>query len=278
MAYQPRSRKVSTTEFKKSPKGTARLKYKKGKLLVWFDDTEKNKTFADQKYVVKSWPDHVDPENISGNWYVSLSGKKNDELFGISPLQGMYVGKVLKFSSSDGQPPVPKQGSRFYSGEEKTYQYFTVLVEILSGDIQEAVGMVIPYNLRYNFGKIVEKDHPENGMIEYTDDGPNAFYTPKLREFLGFVGAWDKGNFMHEDNILPILQKRILKAGKTFRFVMKDGWIDTIYADFAEGAVEEDWDEEPKPKKKKKGKKAEKEEVPFELDDEEEEVDLDDWE
>ena len=276
MAYQPRSRK--NDGYKENPKGTARVKYKKGKLLVWFEDIEENGEFADKKYVVRSWPDHVDPKTLSGTWYVNLSGKNSDELFGISPLVGMYTGKVFRFASPDGQPPVPKQKKYIYNGKEISYQYFTVLIEVVDGDRPEAKGMLIPYVLRYNFGLVEDKDDEEYGMVEYTFDGSKAVYTPKLREFLHLVGTWDKGPIKHEDNILPTLQKRILKAGKTFKFIVKDGWIDNIYEDFAAGAIEDDWDEEKPKKKKKKSKKSKKEEVPFELDEEEEEeADLDDW-
>jgi len=255
MAYQPRSRK--NDGYKENPKGTARIKWKKNKLYVWFEDTEENGEFADQKYTVRSWPDHVDPEKLSGTWYVNLSGKDSEELFGISPLVGMYTGKVFRFISQEGQPPVPKQKKYTYNGKEISYQYFTVLIEIIDGDRPEAKGMLIPHVLRYNFGPIEDKNDEEYEMTEYTFDGSKAVHTPKLREFLYLVGAWDKGPIKYTDNILPILQKRILKAGKTFKFIVKDGWIDNIYEDFAAGAIEDDWDDEPKSKKKKKDKKEE---------------------
>ena len=85
-----------------------------------------------------------------------------------------------------------------------------------------AKGMTVPYTLRYNFGE------DEDGNVCYTKWGAQSKHTPLLDEFLTVTKAWDDGPIPFTDNILPVLQKRILRKNASFQFVMKDGWINTL--------------------------------------------------
>jgi hypothetical protein len=85
--------------------------------------------------------------------------------------------------------------------------------------------------------------------------------TKELEEFLSLAGAWNRGPMEWSDNILPALEKRILRADKSFSFLMKDGWIDTLY-EADEPEESEDWEEE--------SEEPSKESAPEVADDEEE--------
>ena len=271
MVYRPARRKVEFND----PKGIARIKQgkKKGTLIVWFSEDNDN-DFAGKKFKVAEWPDFIQKtEALEGKeWYIRLNNSE-DGIYSISPQSGMFTGKVQKFSSSENSPPVPKLIERV-SSEGKPYSYlqFIALIEIVDGD-KSCIGMVMPYYLRYNFAEKKETDeYGKKGEAEYTDWGSaSAKHTPKLDEFLVIAGAWDAGPVKFEDNILPKLQKRISKVSKTFKFVVKNGWIDTLYADSStqidnddDPFWEEDAEEKPKKTKKKKSKKAKVEEdVPF---------------
>jgi len=244
MVYKP---KVKKSAYEEAPNGVGTVTLLKNRNIgVKFLEDNDNE-FAGKKYKVTDWPNHVNPKNLPGRkWFVRLGNDKKS-IFSISPQSGMFTGKVQSFASAEGQPPVPKTKDYTWEGRVISYRYFTVLIEIMDGD-EACVGMLMPYVLRYNF------DEDEEGNACYTHWGKNAVHTPKLHEFLSLVGAWDQGEVEWEDNILPTLQKRILKAGKTFKFVVKDGWIDTIYEDESfvgeseeESWEDESWDNEPDP-------------------------------
>jgi len=237
--YQPKRRSV---EFKENPSGAAIAQLlKDGNLGIKFSESNENE-FAGKKYRISAWPEYVNPQKLSGRtWYIRLDND-NKGIYSIAPQSGMFTGRVQRFTSQEGVPPTPKLKEYTYEGRLVQYYQFVVLIEIVDGD-DACVGMTIPYVLRYNFGEDAE------GNTEYTFWGKNSKHSPRLHEFLSLVGAWDNGAIKFSDNILPELQRRILKAAKTFKFVIKDGWIDTLYADqvsevseVAPWDDEEDWD------------------------------------
>ena len=234
MAYQP---KTKESAFEENPNGVAMVQRLKDKSLgIKFSESTGN-DFAGKKYRVREWPDYVKPKKVSGRtWRIRLTNDGNG-IYSIAPQSGMFTGRVQKIVSKEGEPPVPKFKDYTYQGKLIEYYQFTTLIEIVDGD-DACIGMVIPYTLRYNFGE------DEDGSVMYTHGGSNAVHTPRLRDFLGLVGAWDKGEMKFSDNLLPKIQKRMLKAAKTFKFVVKDGWIDTIYADHSDEVEEAPWDDE----------------------------------
>jgi hypothetical protein len=232
MAYRPGRRKV---KYPKNPSGVARIKAgkKSGTLIVWFSEDNDNE-FADKKYKVTGWPDFIrKPKKLAGReWYVKLNNDHN-EIYSISPQSGMFTGKMEKFISSEGAEPAPELINKT-SQEGKPYSYLQFV----------CIGMEMLYYLRHNFAAKEEDDeYGEKGDAEYTNWGKNSIHTPKLDEFLTVTGAWDKGPIKFIDNLLPKLQKRILKADKSFQFIVKNGWIDTLYVD-SSVSDDEDGEEE----------------------------------
>lgn len=248
--------------FDANPNGIATVKLLKNKRLgILFSEGGE---FAGKKYKVSEWPEHINPKLLPGaEWYIKLNGK-GDEIFAISPQDGFFQVKVQKFVSKEGEPPAPRY--------MKNWQYpdwvFYVLLEVVSG-LEAAVGMTIIYQLPYRF------EEGEDGLAQYSKWNEKS-NTLKLDEFLEYADAWKSDQpLMFSDNLLPLLQKRVLKAGNTFGVFLKGGYVDYVTAG-SKNEVEEvgdDWEEddppfeEEKPKKKKK-KKAK--EVPEETNDDEE--------
>jgi hypothetical protein len=240
------------TTYDRGELGEAQVRGDKKTVKLRFEKTGHVFSFRRTKKTAKLRP---------GRWYVQMSSG-NDEVFSFHPWSGHFVGKVQGFSSKDGESPTPKlKKVDFYkdSGEhvKYSYTYFVVLIEIT--EPKKYAGLVVPMRLNYNFREA--KDEQGRSITGLASKGSR---TAELREFLSISGA-DTKPLKWSDNVLPPIEKRILRADKSFNFIIKNGWIDTLFeADEPEEV--EDWEEdEPTP-------------APAEVeDDADEEIELD-WE
>lgn len=176
---------------------------------------------------IKECPKEVQAYIRSGNFVVKLS-KDNDKIYSLSPTNGMFIGKVAKFSSKKDADPAPmtKVGKN-QDGATYSYLFFVVLIEITEG---ECKGMQIPMFLRYNFAEEVQEvKGVERKVAGYSKSLDKSKHTAFLDEFLTITGAWDAGAIPYSDNILPKLEQRIKRADKSFGFIVKKGYIDTLY-------------------------------------------------
>jgi len=235
MAFKIREQK----EFEKTPNGIATIVRLKGNALgVTFSESNDN-SYAGTRYRVLTWPEYVNPAVLGGGklWRVKLDSDETN-IFSISPLSGVYLAHVKEFTKKEGSPPIPKEHKYTFEGELYTYQYFTVLIEIL--DDPTCAGMILSYRLRYYF----YGDEEGNTGI----DKPRSKYTPQLIEFLSLTGVMKGSSIPFTDNILPVLEARILKADAKFKILVKNGYIDSLMQlDFIEvpnNDVEEDWGDE----------------------------------
>ena len=197
--------------------GAAKVKFTpdKKQLKIRLDETGK-------VYTIKYSKDTVPFKNIpEGSWMVTIA-QDGSKLIGMRPIMGMFQGHVIKFPAQEGQPPTPRT-----SNGEFPFQYFTVLIELTSP--KNVAGMIVPFSPRYNFSEV-----DEDGKAVVGISHPKSKYTPMLMDFLDATGAWERGPIPFKDNILPILEKRILKADSTFSIVMKEGWVTTIMGESAE--------------------------------------------
>lgn len=214
--YKP---KRAESAFAPNPNGVATLHLLKDeKVGVIFSEENKN-DFAGKRYKVGEWPDYMTPKLVTdGREYYVRLGNDGKTIFSISPQVGVFTGICQGFAAKADTAPAPKEKT----GKYGAYLQFTALMEIVDGD-PACLGMIVPYFLRYNFGE------DEDGNVMYTHwDGDNAIHSPKLDEFLSITGAWADGPIQFTDNILPVLQKRILRQNMKFQFVMKNGWIDSL--------------------------------------------------
>jgi hypothetical protein len=179
-----------------------------------------------------------------GRWYVRLSSDES-EIYSYHPWSGNFKGKVAEFAAKEGEPPVPRlKDVDFYNDKGKhikySYYYFIVLIEIL--EPKKLAGLLVPHRLNYNF--LEAKDEQDRSIVGLMSKGNR---TKDLAEFLKITGA-DKGKHMKwKDNILPVLERRILRIDNSFNFIIKDGWIDTLYQTDEPDPAEDNWDEDDVP-------------------------------
>jgi len=154
----------------------------------------------------------------AGKWMARLSSK-GDEMYSISPINGRFRGKTLKFSAEKGKEPVPYT-TTITSSDGKTYSFdvFGVVLVVTQGKCK---GMPISYRLNYNFA---EADDGTVGIGHL-----KSKYTRHLERFLDVSGAWERGEMKYVDNVLPNFEKRILREDKEFYIQMVDGWVDALY-------------------------------------------------
>lgn len=237
MAYRPNRRS------NESPYGRGKLAFrKKGgewQCQVQFS-VDQETPFAGRNYRVEKWPDWVKPKKVSSHeWNIRLG---QNEIFALSPWKGMFEGKVIGIAAKEGKKPTPKLKEYNFDGKDVSYLQFTILIEITNG-LAGTIGATVPCTLRYNFGEDAE------GNVEYTHYGANSKHSPRLDAVITAAGVWDEGEVKFSDNILPKLEKRMLKAGHTLAFQIKDGWINADSVDRVGGIddTEEDdplWDDE----------------------------------
>ncbi|MHA2094598.1 MAG: hypothetical protein ACW98F_08215 [Candidatus Hodarchaeales archaeon] len=231
MAKPYRPPKVSG-EFKRGESGLANVRVNRKKRLIQliFKETENVFRFKRTKSLAKLTP---------GKWYIQLNSDET-EIWGFRPFTGNFKGKVIEFAAKDGESPAPKvKEYTNKDGHNYTITSFTVLLEIL--DPEKYVGIVIPYVLRYNFREAEYKGKPCVGLPD------RGRHSKALEEFLDITGAWESGPMKWMDNVLPSFEKRILRAEKEFMFIMKDGWIDTLYEIDETTPDDDSWDEVDEP-------------------------------
>lgn len=242
--YRPK--RVEPT-YDQGERGMAQVRYKDKYILVRFTETKNVHKFRKIKKYRKLSP---------GKWNIRLSGDET-EIYSFVPVSGNFKGKVSSFVGGDDGPQPKTKYVDFVRKDGKRvkydYDYFTLLVEVI--DPEKYAGIEIPYILRYNF---LEADEDGESVVGLYSKGSR---TKELEEFLDLVGAWNQGPMEWSDNVLPSLEKRVLRSDKTFNFLMKDGWIDTLYA-VDEPEESADWEEEDVPEKT--------DSKPAEVDDEEE--------
>ena len=220
MVYRP---PVKTSEFD-GPSGAAKvaLNGNKTKAKVTFND-------SGDSYVVdvKNCSDEVKGYIRSGEFIVKMS-KDKDKLYSMSPVNGLFEGKVIKFSSKKDQPPAPMTKiSKNKEGQTYSYLFFVVTIEIVSGEYS---GMHVPLFLRYNFEECNEEIKGEvRKVTRYDKQIDKSKHTAFLDEFMSVTGAWSFGPIPYSDNVLPTLEKRILRKEKVFNFLMKKGYVDNFY-------------------------------------------------
>jgi hypothetical protein len=206
MVYKP---KVIQGQYTRGDSGIAEVLMNKEHTKV------KAKFENGKELVTDDFPKGLKP----GKWYLTLDSN-NKKIFSYRPVNGLFVGKVQKFVARENEEPTPKT----HIGQDWSYQYFTILLEITKGDNK---GLVIPCMLRYHFGEAQDEvDGKTESVVAYSHI--KSKYTPMLIEFCDVSGVWEKGPMPYKDNILPMIEKRILHESKEFQFVMKAGWVDSF--------------------------------------------------
>lgn len=182
--------------------------------------SEKRYDYEDKKYELLRSDCSDELQKVihpTENALVQMSAK-GDKIYKFSPWEGMFEGKFVGFASSKNEEPAP----RTKVGPDWSYQYFTALIEITKGAFK---GARVSYTLRYHFAETEEK-----GQKVAWYSHPKSKYTAQLGEFMDITGVWEKGPMKYKDNVLPMIQKRMLAEDRTFKFIIKQGNIHTLFS------------------------------------------------
>lgn len=216
-------------------RGVGKVAISSGKTKVRVTILNDDKPNDEYTLLASDCPEYVKP----GTFSVTLSsdGKK---MMSCYPMNGVFTGRVQKFTGGgQNNSPAPKTNSSY------NYQYFVTLNEITDGKYK---GMVCPFILRYHFEPTTEKvDGKPRKVVAIGHE--KSKYTEVLMDYCLATGVWDAGPMPFKANVLPMLEKRILRAKKTFSWVMKNGFVSSIMFDDDMPEIEDDEGEgnEPSP-------------------------------
>jgi len=157
--------------------------------------------------------------NYDGELQVSFNTDKSAILF-FHPANGQFKVTVDNFPSGEDEPPKPK----VKTGKWGDYMQFIVIVRIVKGKCK---GITLPILLRYDK---FEPEQTEEGLVTgYAHTRGASPHCDFLDDFCEATGVWEFGPIEWKQNILPDLEKRILRLEREFNIMMRDGWVDTIY-------------------------------------------------
>lgn len=185
------------------------------------EGTEEIKKFTLNK---EDCPDYI----RAGTFLVSMSadGKK---MYSMRPSAGVFKFKVKDFVAPKDKEPVPQTKTSQGKGGSGAFSYQTFMVnfEIVDG---ENKGMVVPGSFSYNFQE--GKDEVLGKGIQSVAEisHPTSKFTATLIELLEVTGVMKK-QIPWKENLLPLLQKMMLKEDRIFSGSVKKGWIDSLFAD-----------------------------------------------
>jgi hypothetical protein len=159
----------------------------------------------------------------SGEFKVRL-GKDGKSLIAMSPWSGMFRVHTIGFAHQKDKPPVPMVKTGKTGDQSWSYQYFMPLLEIAEGDCK---GMVVSYFLKYLFEGVEIEFNGKKGVAAQFAHPKSPSY-PVLVEYCETTGITD-APIPWSDNILPALEKRILRKDNHFTILVKKGFVDSLY-------------------------------------------------
>lgn len=195
----------------KGPRGEAKVRVGNGKVQITFKEDQQQFTFPKSEL-----PDSVKP----GSFYVSLSGE--GEFLSMRPLNAIVKAKFSNFVSQEGELPTPQEykggTARRRDGSTFSYDAYLAFIAVCKILDEEYRDMTVPVFLRYLF-----VDDGE-GNIAIKGGGKNA---DMLESFLEATGIYDL-EMKFSENVLPRLQKNIMKKSQAFQIMLKGGNADSF--------------------------------------------------
>ena len=177
-----------------------------------------------RKYVLEKeeCPDYVQ----NGVFLVSLNAD-GDKMYSMRPVNGVFKLKVKEFVAAKDKEPAPR--TKVGKGQNGEYAYQTFMVSFIITD-GEFKGMTVPGSFSYNFQEGHE-EVPGRGVQSVVEiSNPRSKFTASLVELLTVTNVINK-QLPYRENILPILQKSMLKEDCEFSGSVKKGFIDSLYQD-----------------------------------------------
>ena len=200
------------------PRGVATIVTTKSKISVSYLDDQGNFTLLmeDQTPAMREIL-----EDREGKYHVSID-RDHLKIISIAPVSGSYKARFLKFLAAKDTPPECKlrPSSKLPDGKViPEHMEFTCIYELTSSSVR---GMTANYFLTYAF-KMGEYEDQKLAILT----GMGAQKLEKWMLLHGFNFVED--SIPWSDNILPWLEKEVIKRGKIVQVEMSDkGYIKAI--------------------------------------------------
>lgn len=192
---------------------------KEPKVKITFkpEEGEKPKSYVVEK---ENCPDYI----RNGTFMVSMAenGKK---VYGVRPINAVVKLKFKEFPAKKDSEPAPKT----HNGKFGAYQTFSAVFEIVDGEFK---GMEVPGSFPYDFVMTEEEIQGKMHEVINAKKKKDSKNNDRLWDFLQVTGLATK-TMPWKENVLPTLQKYILRDGKVFSGAIREGWIDSLYSEEA---------------------------------------------
>ena len=210
-----------------------KIKGKKGIKVLWRSEEGDTKSesvlLADCKEDVQEDIMKVIKSKYDGEFQISLSSDSTS-VVNFHPANGQFRVRVSAFPAKEGENPKPKV---YTGGKFGDMIKFNTVLEIVAP--KEVDGLTLPMQLFYE--KFVPMIIEENKQIVGFSSPPgNSKHCDMLSDFCDATGLWEFGAIEWSENILPELERRILRLEREFNVVLGMGWVEHIYeiADYEE--------------------------------------------
>lgn len=185
---------------------------------------------------VAEWTDVFFGDNL----FVELR-YDNAQIKYVRPWAGNYVGRFLRFTSTDEGPKTKPGywGTNRQTGKQfwvEPKEKFTAVFEIVSGQYKGA-------QLISSYEYLIGADH--DGTIKF------AGWKKALEELVQFLqtAGYDPNvdSLPYSQNVLPALEKFLVEQDKIFLIKVNEGWVETL-SDYGDGVpMPEDIKPRPQP-------------------------------
>ena len=221
-----------------------KIKRKKGVKVLWRGEEGETKSetvlLADCAEDVQEDVMRVIKTKYDGEFQISLNSD-NTAVVNFHPANGQFRVKVFAFPAKEGEDPKPKV---YTGGKYGDMIKFNTVLEIVTP--KEVGGLTLPMQLFYE--KFVPMIVDEGGkqFTGFSSPPGNSKHCDMLSDFCDATGLWEFGAIEWSENILPELEKRILRLEREFNVVLNQGWVEHIYeiADYEDEDGPPPWEEE----------------------------------
>lgn len=167
-----------------------------------------------------------------GQWRVKMS-QDGMKLYSAVPLMAQLKAKCMGVAHKDGEEPAPTSREVTFGGNTTTKHDFTILWEVVEPPYE---GMTVA--LFCDYGRFTPNEIDWKGKkvtvagIKYYDKNP-AKASLMLLDIFDALELDKQLPIKWEDNILPVLNKRLLASENTVVLQITDGYISKVSKDIS---------------------------------------------
>ncbi len=219
------------------------IKGQKGIKVLWRGEEGETRSetilLSDCKEDVQTDIMRVIKSKYDGELQISLSSD-NTSVVNFHPANGQFRVRVLAFPAKEGENPKPKV---YTGGKFGDMIKFNTVLEIISPE--EIKEITFPMQLFYEkFVPMIIEGNEQ--IVGFSSPPGNSKHCDMLSDFCDATGMWEFGAIEWSENILPELERRILRLEREFNVVLNGGWVEHIYeiADYEDENGSVPWEED----------------------------------